>query len=744
MISKIKIQGVTSYKQEAILETETPINLVYGLNGSGKTTISNYLRTPLDTKYSHCKLIPPNVTEDYVFRVYNQSFVEDVFYSKDVQKGIFTLSKESKEIELKIIAETKNRERIAQKVVGLRELIEKKNRKVSQLDKETQESCFEIKKTFSGDDRVLDDAGFLNGVKSNKAKLFDKLLQTPVPEQPRDIDTLKKEVEQLLKADGTPSAQLAVITPLETLSNIEASPIFEEVIVSRSNSTLSSLIEKLNNTNWFTQGVPYLESSEELCPFCQQDLSSERKNEILNFLDEAYKEKITKLKTHAENYEESSADLIPEQEKSLIEKFATAEQKLALENKQKDLEGVLSKNNTVIQSKISAPNEVRSLSASSSYIGSYNEMVQAINESIQTHNNKLREKDKTLNALKDEFWQIQRKEYAPTLDAYSARSKALTDELSKIQKDRDEEAAQYKTSDEAIKSLQQQTANIQDTIDQINLLLTECGITGIYLEQAGANSYKISRENNQGEQVFQSLSEGEKTMISFFYFLELCRIKASPDETQKKIIVIDDPISSLSHMYVYNVAQFIKREFFDAYKINKNTGRDELTWSHKTGTQYQQCFVLTHSLYFFYELADSLNHRDRKILCYLYRVNKNDQGSNISKLSYSEIQNDYQAYWSIVRDPNAPTALLANSMRNIIEHFFNFIEKLDLNNTFQKEALSDNKFQSFKRYMGRESHTLAQNIFDTKEFDYDTFKEAFRLVFEENGYPDHYKKMMKK
>ena len=62
---------------------------------------------------------------------------------------------------------------------------------------------------------------------------------------------------------------------------------------------------------------------------------------------------------------------------------------------------------------------------------------------------------------------------------------------------------------------------------------------------------------------------------------------------------------------------------------------------------------------------------------------------------------------------------------------------------FQKPELKENKYQAFRRYVDRESHSVGQNIFDIKDFNYDDFKEAFRLVFKESGYEDHYAQMMK-
>ncbi len=114
-------------------------------------------------------------------------------------------------------------------------------------------------------------------------------------------------------------------------------------------------------------------------------------------------------------------------------------------------------------------------------------------------------------------------------------------------------------------------------------------------------------------------------------------------------------------------------------------------------------------------------------------------------MKYEEIQNDYHAYWSVVKDANSCPALIANCMRNIVEYFFGFVEKECLNNVFQKpEFKNNNRFQAFQRYMNRESHSMGQNLFDLSEFDYDVFVEAFKLLFTLSNYEKHYEKMMRK
>ena len=129
----------------------------------------------------------------------------------------------------------------------------------------------------------------------------------------------------------------------------------------------------------------------------------------------------------------------------------------------------------------------------------------------------------------------------------------------------------------------------------------------------------------------------------------------------------------------------------------------------------------------------------REVSQKLLRVYKTSNGTMIDSMGYEHIQSDYHSYWLAVKDNTNPV-LWANCMRNIIEYFFNFVEKRDLNNVMQ--SLTDTKYQAFYRFINRESHSLGQNIYDFKEFDYDVFYEAFRLVFVTNGYEEHFNKMM--
>lgn len=58
MIKSITIREVATYDSTGIeIDNLKKVNFIYGVNGSGKTTISNYLQQMDDLKYASCSLV---------------------------------------------------------------------------------------------------------------------------------------------------------------------------------------------------------------------------------------------------------------------------------------------------------------------------------------------------------------------------------------------------------------------------------------------------------------------------------------------------------------------------------------------------------------------------------------------------------------------------------------------------------------------------------------------------------------
>lgn len=720
MISKISIQNIASYKTATILATDKKVNVVYGLNGSGKSTLSNYLYQPEAPEYHGCSV---DMAKDTSLYVYNQRFIEENFYEADNLKGIFSLSKENKDIE-KAINES-------QAELNKQVLVEEKEQQVASDEKaelsanrsRAYDVTWKIKQEFTGGDRVLE--GFLDGLKGNKETLYTHLssLTKPAEKPNSDISKLKAGVEAL---KGDAAQQYFTLNLLEFDEHeVELDPIFEDAIVGNTNSSVSALIEKMKNSDWVKKGLVYLEPPSEneasACPFCQENtISQELAQQIENYFDESYSSSIDKIESLLSRYSTAleqltSLDTYKSNPFSIEELPALTEQHGKLADK-------LEKNARLITAKKNSPSMSVSLESTRTEVANFNELLEEINAKISKHNEKFNNICAELNKLKAEFWGLMRWDYDQTISALDAQVATSNQKLAES-KEREKVASGIIASKKnEISMLQKSTVNIEEAIDNINIGLVQIGISDFSIAKHNDTLYKIVRLGNSTAD-FSSLSEGEKMIISFLYFCELCKGKRSASEVPgKKVAVIDDPISSLSHIFVFNIGRLIKSEFFDS-------------------ANFEQVFVLTHSLYFFYELADS-NHKRRNEQQKLFRLFKNDAGSQILKMSYEEVQNDYHSYWSVVTDSAQPPALIANCMRNIVEYFFNFVQKQDLSNVIQMPELQGNRHQAFCRYINRESHSLGQNIFDYKEFDYESFREGLKLVFEVTGYIEHHDKMI--
>lgn len=717
LISQISLENVASYKGKTSLNSDKKVNIIYGLNGTGKSTFSNYFYSPEHEDYKNCS----HVKGDCKILVYNQKFIQDVFYEKDSIDGIFSLSQENKKAKLRVEQLGEEIDQLKVKSDGFQSDIDKEVEALNKAKEKAEKKVWEIKTDYSGGDRVLKFC--LDRLMGNKKVLFDHLVSFPLPDvkPTKTIENLKEEVTAI---DGETATTFSIL-PKISLSelSLEEVALLKEIVIGNEDSPISKLINQLQNSDWVSNGLEYLDEIEDAtCPFCQsKTVTPELIAQIKDYFDESYEESKTKIAEIVTTYKaivESLTDFESYKTSQFCADFlAEMTESYGL------IRSTLKSNLQKIEQKKNTPSLQVELDGLVEHVQKFNEYVDTANEKIGIHNQKVNNSADEKKKIKKQFWQLVRWEYDQTIKAYESFSKESTAKKNKLEGDKKEVDTDIADLDKKRKQAQKQTVNIEESIVNINKGLTDIGITDFYIEKYEDDLYKLVRTGSDG-QIFSSLSEGEKMIISFLYFRELFKGKQTADEGNvKKIAVIDDPVSSLSHIYVYNIGRIIKNDFFEAANV-------------------EQVFVLTHSLYFFYELVDS-NHKKRKEEQLLFRLSKNTKGTTIDSMKYEEVQNDYQSYWSVINDENQPPALIANCMRNVIEYFFNFVQKSDLSNVMQDKKLQEVRYQAFIRYINRESHSLGQNIIDFKEFDYASFKDGLRLVFDKMGYTAHYNKMSK-
>ncbi|MCE6984472.1 hypothetical protein EI534_45415, partial [Pseudomonas frederiksbergensis] len=78
----------------------------------------------------------------------------------------------------------------------------------------------------------------------------------------------------------------------------------------------------------------------------------------------------------------------------------------------------------------------------------------------------------------------------------------------------------------------------------------------------------------------------------------------STKHKSQRIVVIDDPISSLSHNYVYDVASLIRQHVL------------------LPASRFKQVIVMTHNLFFFHELIKLIEDDRRESEMALFKISK--------------------------------------------------------------------------------------------------------------------------
>lgn len=588
---------------------------------------------------------------------------------------------------------------------------------------EYKKQVWKIKTEYTGGDRVLEFC--LDGLKGNKDTLFKHIISLEKPEGELDysVDDLKKEAQQL---QGEAQSRQLLSKVLINVEDIEQSELLSKVIVGNKNSSVASLIETLGNSDWVNTGIKYvhIDGEKGVCPFCQQKTITQNFLEQINaYFDESYNRDKSQIEQMISRYDaeiKKATDFFNAiKDDSFLEK-----NKAEIESLSANLISVLEHNLNTLREKAKTPGIQVSLQPINEIIESINSIIKNANNEITLYNQRIADIKGSKSKIRDSFWCLMRKEYNSVIELYAANEKAYEQSVKNAQKELQTKTSEINTNTALIEENRKKTVNIDEAVENIKNGLIDIGITDFTIEKYSEEEalYRLKREDLD-EDVFKTLSEGEKMVISFLYFIELCKGESTAEKaSNKKIVVIDDPISSLSHIYVFNIGRLIHNEFLRTKK-------------------YDQLFILTHSLYFFYELTNT-NHKERKETQKLFRICKNTESSYFEDMKYEDIQNDYQAYWHIIKDEKQSPALIANCMRNVMEYFFNFVEKQDFAQVFQRPELQENRYMAFNRYMNRESHSKGQNIFDIKEFNYDSFREAFKKVFETEGYIDHYNKMI--
>ncbi|ETD23013.1 AAA family ATPase [Helicobacter macacae] len=616
--SKINYGSYQNFEWSDSLPEFKTLNILYGRNYAGKTTLSRILRS-FEAKEPHHNY--PNATFEIKFEnnnTLNESNIKDEHkdlcirvYNKDfVRENLSFLINDD--------AQGANIKAFSSIVVG-------------KINIDIQTEIEKLKQQLGNqkdEEQNIEASGFykeLQDLENNKKEIERQIKDKNQDEQLRekaksikanpnfikqgrnyDITIIKKDINETIKDENNIAQHIISQQKQDEYRNIikdePKNPINFKVLFNQNNfsqivSGAKILIEKeiiakevIENDlrKWLEKGLELHQHDSEKCKFCESPLSKERIKWLIEHIKDDSSDKIdleNKLQDWLNNFESYKAldsNVVPIKDDVFYvqnkDKFNNLKENLA--NNIKCYNDELDKIKKSILSK--QDNIFENLQLDTNSIKDYSQEIQKDLQSIQSLCNENDEKTKTLGEEQNKARECLRlngvANFIKDIKYFETQA-----EIEKLK----QSFNKYDENEKIVKS------NIQKTKNEIEKL--ENSLSD---EKAGAdkaNEYlknffgynqlefkSIPDRNGEFEihragKPAKNLSEGECSLLAFCYFV--AKLQDKDTEGKKPIIWIDDPISSLDNNHIFFVFSLIDSEIAKS----KN---------------YTQLFISTHNLEF--------------------------------------------------------------------------------------------------------------------------------------------------
>lgn len=543
---------------------------------------------------------------------------------------------------------------------------------------------------------------------------------------PLEIEDLKSRVWALSDKTQQPRSFLPTFN-VESLRCYETASVLEKVIVGRADVDIANLVASLGNSDWVSNGRSYLHNSNGICPFCQQLLPADFEATLNHYFDDSYAKDIASLKKLKMDYEREAGSLI-NQFRGYCALCPELKNNQKFCNAGKLLVSTYEKNVAQLQKKILSPSLKIQLEETQGILIEILECVVAENEVIKRDNKLISEREAQTEILRRDFWDFL---YVQLGDLFNA----LNDDLGMAQKHVDGLTKNIETKKDELTRLQKERSdwaalhsNVVPTITAINNQLQRLGFHSFTLAESGGD-YALVRSD--GAKANETLSEGERTLVTFLYFME--RIYGADKGValrEERLVVIDDPISSLDAEVLFVVSSLVR-----------NIMRDVESGS----TPLKQMIILTHNIYFQKEITFCPNHdRELRKNRSYFLVTKTREGSKIEKCDENPVRTSYELLWKDFVREDRDDLSLQNTMRRILEYYFKILGRQNLDELYKRfEGVEQMICKSLISWINDGSHYPGDDLFySIPNATIELYRHVFQKVFENTGNLPHYEMMM--
>jgi len=730
MIESIAIAGVATYASTPeALTGLAKLNYLFGSNGTGKTTVSRVIAD--ESSFPTCSVTWKGGTKIEPM-VYNHDFVDRNFHQPAELKGVFTLGEKQLDTLAKITTAKAELDTLTTKIEALTQGLQGldgaggKKGELATLEAGLKDKCWAQKQKH---DAKLQGAfeGYRNSSEKYKAKILQELASNTAALQAQA--DLEKKAESVF--GSTPTAE-ASIAPVDTTTFIahETNPILKKRVIGKENVDIAAMIKKLGNSDWVLEGRAFYEINDGACPFCQQSTTEALAESLSEYFDETFLSDSKAIDDFATNYATDGARL-QQQLAAIIaapSKFLDVE-KLKAEKELLDTKIAL--NNQRLAGKMKEASQVVALESLSNVFNAIKALIDFANTQVAAHNKMVANLATERTTLTAQTWKFILDELKTDLaafetakDGFDKAIATMTTQIATTTSDKTKKAAE-------IRELEKQTTSVQPTIDGINQLLTSFGFQGFKLAKTiSGTSYKLVRSD--GSDAKATLSEGEKTFVTFLYFYHLLKGSESDSGiTTDRIVVFDDPVSSLDSDILFIVGSLIKGLFDE---VRSATGH------------IKQIFVLTHNVYFHKEVTYNSKRPNNGKLKEesFWIVRKPGLASKVEEYPTNPIKTSYQLLWAEVQKPERSNLAIQNTLRRILENYFKILGGVEFDDLCAmfggKEKLICRSLCSWVHDGSHYAHDdLYVSIDDSTVHNH---LGIFRAIFTKSGHAAHYKMMM--
>ena len=634
-------------------------NLIYGLNGSGKTSISRVLHgLENGVMPEHCsvelevdgrRIHSSQYTEDDVaVRVFNTDFVTSSVLAagQDGVPPIFVLGADSVNLQRDI-------DGLRQSLDTMQTRRDKTSRRqhgaARELDALRRHEAKQIKQQLSsaGQNR------YNNYNKTNYSTTADRLISS----NDNDSRSLTGEerralLSQSLSLPKPPIGTISEETPSTVVLARGVDRILRVSVVSR---VIRELEADSRVGSWVFAGLDlHSQRESELCLFCGQQVPHDRIEELEAHFNMAYVELSRAIDSEIESLQRaivgSDSMQLPSREafyESLEDGAANAITALRAAQKRRRniVEGLLQSLEDKKQRMFESYDIERDAG------GDVASATTALNEFIAEHNATSRRFDET---VKHARVRLEEGFVMDSLARYRHLQRESDDALRSLEKLNDDIGKVTSTIRHKERAILEHRRPAEELNRELRLYLGHSELQ-FDVKETG---YEITRNGVRAE----SLSEGEKTAIALLYFLKSLRSRHF--SLSDGVVVLDDPVSSLDAGALFAAVGFIRERTKEA----------------------AQLFILTHNFTFFREMRRWFQGKTRSDEACLYMLEVNfEEGRRLTNLRLldpllRDYESDYhylfsQIYRFVHRSGSGDLQqnyVLPNMARRLLERFFAF------------------------------------------------------------------------